>query len=90
MPDQEREYGRFAEALREAFRRLRVAGSDEDKARLTRRLLAVTRAARHDLRAAARKLELVIDQFPRLTEARRSGREDGRNHSPDSGHEVGG
>jgi len=91
MADQEREYGRFSEALREAFRRLRTATtSDEEQARLTRRLLAVTRAAKHDVRSAARKLELVIEQLPRLGEARRPGRKTGRNRGPNGGQEDGG
>jgi hypothetical protein len=78
MPDQEREDGRFSEALREAFRRLRTVSADEEKARLTRLLLVVTRAAKHDVRSAARKLELVIEQLPRLSEVRRSGRNSSR------------
>ena len=78
MPGQEREFGRLSESLREAFRRLgTMTASDEEKARLTRRLLAVTRAAKHDVRCAARKLELWIEQLPRLPESRRRGPEDG-------------
>jgi hypothetical protein len=75
MSHQEKDFRRFSEALREAFRRVRSASLPEDeRARLIRRLLAVTRSARRDVHAAARQLERVSEQLSRLREPRRRGR----------------
>jgi hypothetical protein len=90
MPEREREFRRFSESLREAFRRLsNVSASDEETARLTRRLLAVTRAAKHDVRVAARKLEVLIGEAPRLAESRRRGRAGGAPKGPGTGPGTG-
>ena len=72
MPDEAGELRRFAESLREAFRRVRSSSiPDEDKARLTRRLLAVTQSAKHDIRVARRRLEHLVAQLPRRPKAPR-------------------
>jgi hypothetical protein len=72
MPDEAGELRRFAESLREAFRRVRSSSiPDEDKVRLTRRLLAVTQSAKHDIRVARRRLELLVAQLPRRPKAHR-------------------
>jgi hypothetical protein len=77
MPDEDPDLRSFAERLRETFGRLpSLPVSDEERARLTRLLMAVTRSAKHDVRAAARKLELVIEQLPPSAEPRQGGRTD--------------
>jgi hypothetical protein len=93
MPDQEGDPGRLAERLEEAFRRLRNSSlTDEQKSRLTRRLLAVTRTAKHDVHLAARRLEPLLGQ---LSHAERTpeGPEASANGGPDgsgAGGTVGG
>ncbi|MGH8867572.1 MAG: hypothetical protein ACRDYU_06195 [Actinomycetes bacterium] len=55
---------RLADRLREAHHR--VAHSDADAAErreLTRRLLVITDAAKHDVDAAARRLERFLDEL---------------------------
>ncbi|WP_181788153.1 hypothetical protein [Streptomyces phytophilus] len=51
-------YEAVAAGLKEAHRKVReVAATDAERAELTRRLLAITGAAKHDLAGAARRLE---------------------------------
>jgi hypothetical protein len=52
---------RFAEQLRQAHRRVAsLHVSDEEKASTTRRLLAISDAAKHDVRRAAQRLDAFV------------------------------
>jgi hypothetical protein len=74
----------LAERLREAHRRVARADLDAAARRdLTRRLLALTDAAKHDAASASRRLDAFLG---RLHEATDGGAETGR---PGDGHDPG-
>ena len=51
----------LAERLLHAHRRVRaLTGSDDEKARATRRLLAISDASKHDVRRAAKRLDAFL------------------------------
>ncbi|GAA1157507.1 hypothetical protein GCM10009654_11830 [Streptomyces hebeiensis] len=59
--DQLELYGLVAEQLKEAHARVRgLRVTDEARAALTRKLLVITAAAKHDLPGAARRLDRLM------------------------------
>lgn len=64
MPDGERDFRDLAEALREAFRELEdLSLPAARRVELTRRLLVVTAAAKHDAAAALLRLNEVLERI---------------------------
>jgi hypothetical protein len=61
MPDDERDFRELAEALRAAFREVaELSVTPERRVELTRRLLVVTAAAKHDVAGALLRLNDVL------------------------------
>jgi hypothetical protein len=65
-------YRVVADRLKEAHARIAgLALSAEDRTRLSRRLLTVTAAAKHDLAGAVRRLDSLLEELDSLRPPRR-------------------
>ena len=57
-------FGQLSERLRLAHRRVAaLEATDDEKARITRRLLAISDAAKHDLGRASHRLDVFLNDL---------------------------
>lgn len=62
--DEQQLFNELGERLRTAHRRVAAVDPDDDaKPELTRRLIAITDAAKHDLGRASRRLDLLLAEL---------------------------